>query len=197
MMNVNVFCKLTSSRLVCAGNFVVITDAGFGFTHMVELHANQTVVTLRMNGAAIKQRTIKDTRQEACSVVRAARVGRHVMLNAAGLVSIKLERRLGMASPQFDVTMEQATEATAAFCGVDLMQSNSESATSLLSNGVHLMYYDHVVHIVRNQITRGVSTRGGAWQPTLHGTLLVNCSCPDTVIADLCHTAFAIGASHF
>ena len=73
------------------------------------------------------------------------------MLNAAGLVSIKLERRLGMASPQFDISMQQATEATAAFCGVDLMQSNSDSATSLLSNGVHLMYYDHVVHIVWNQ----------------------------------------------
>ena len=64
MMNVNVFCKLTSSRLVCAGQFVVITDAGLGFTHMVELNANHTVVTLRMNGTTIKQRTVKDTCHE-------------------------------------------------------------------------------------------------------------------------------------
>jgi hypothetical protein len=192
-MNVNVFCRLTSSRLVCTGNSVVVTDAGCGFSHMVALLAKYTVVRLRKDGVVIKERSVRNT-TETCNVVCAARVAREVMLNAAGLIMIAPDKRVGLRSPQFRLSIKVATDAAAAFSGVDVVACSTPCSTTVLTNGIHIMYYDHVAHVVCRSKTRVVSTRGGAWQPMVDGTtLLVNCSSPDAVVADLCHTVFAIG----
>lgn len=192
MMNVNIFCRLTCSRFVCHTPTSVVSDAQSGIKFYLRLKHVSIVVAIKHEGIVLKQAEYRAPRC-ACDVELAAYAARKVLLLASGIVRMFLETRTGLRTPSMSVSIDTASRAIATYTGTLIAVDAADTGTVLFSNGVHVMFYEGAAYVRHNGRTRTISTRGGAWQPIVGGaTMLVNCHHTDAVVADLCHTVFAM-----
>jgi len=191
-MNVNLFCKLTCTRFVCKTHTSVVTDALGGIKFYLFLKHTTMVVQIKHDGVVLKHAEYP-ARGDMCDVVFAAIAARRVVILASGIVRLFLHTSTGLRSPKESMTVNAAARAVAAYSGCVVAMMATNTGTALLSNGVHIMFYPNVVYLKHKGRTRSISTRGGAWQPIVGApTRLVNCGHAGSVIADMCHTAFAM-----